>query len=77
MDAEIQPQMATEAPLPALEPAGGLRDQPPRDDRWPTWWPTFVGSFLAISLMVLALFTPIILLFIVVLSAWVIHHSGH
>ena len=72
MDAEIEPQMAPEAPLPALEPPGSLRD-----NRWPTWWPTFVGGFLAISLMVLALFTPIILLFIVVLSAWVIHHSGH
>jgi hypothetical protein len=66
MSAEPETQTEPEAPLPAR-----------RDDRWPVWWPSFVGSFLAISLMVLALFTPIILLFIVVLSAWVIHHSGH
>ena len=65
MSAEIETQTDPPAPPPA------------RDDRWPTWWPTFVGSFLAISMMVLALFTPIILLFIVVLSAWIIHHSGH
>jgi hypothetical protein len=64
MSAEIETPPAPSAP-------------PARDDRWPAWWPTFVGSFLAISLMVLALFTPIILLFIVVLSAWIIHHSGH
>jgi hypothetical protein len=67
MSAEIEMQTDPDAPSPASK----------SDGRWPAWWPTFVGGFLAISLMVLALFTPIILLFVVVLSAWVIHHSGY
>ena len=39
------------------------------------WWPseTSMGTFLAISLILLILATPIILLFIVVLTAGVIH----
>lgn len=68
MTAEPETQTEPETPLPA-------RSRP--DNRWPAWWPSFIGAFLAISMMVLALFTPIILLFIVVLSAWIIHHSGH
>ncbi|HET9619963.1 MAG TPA: hypothetical protein VFP84_01260 [Kofleriaceae bacterium] len=67
MEAELVPQTDPNAPSP-------LR---PHDPRWPTWWPTFVGTVLAVGMMVLALFTPIILLFVVVLSAWIIHHSGH
>jgi hypothetical protein len=42
--------------------------------RWPGQ--AYLGSFLAISLMLMILATPIILLFVVVLSAWVIHRLG-
>ncbi|HET7504903.1 MAG TPA: hypothetical protein VFK02_27960 [Kofleriaceae bacterium] len=39
------------------------------------WWPgrTVIGSALAVMLMLMLLATPIVLLFIVVLSAWMIH----
>jgi hypothetical protein len=42
------------------------------------WWPgrTVVGTGLALLLPLVLLATPIILLFIVVLSAWVIHRFG-
>lgn len=42
------------------------------------WWPgkAYVGSALAILLMLMILATPIILLFIVVLTAGVIHRLG-
>ncbi|HEU4730866.1 MAG TPA: hypothetical protein VFT22_23385 [Kofleriaceae bacterium] len=42
------------------------------------WWPgrAALGSALAVLLMLMLLATPIVLLFIVVLSAWLIHRFG-
>jgi hypothetical protein len=44
-----------------------------RDASRRRWWPASIGTALAVMLILMLLATPIVLLFVVVLSAWVIH----
>jgi hypothetical protein len=62
----------------SVEPAGASSDRGPAavepGPREPRWWPTFIGNFLAIAMMLSLLFLPVILLLMVALTAFVIHH---